>query len=102
MFLVLSSPLFQDASQRVDACVDAGEVSLPCCAEGFHTVSAVMTTGPIRRPERRERMGVDKNSSRRMNSAYTPNSQLRSPTRTCQGGVVTTDLPTLGTSPNTT
>jgi hypothetical protein len=45
-------------------------------------------------------MGADKNSSRRMNSAYTPNSQLRIPTRVCQGHVVTTDLPTLGTNPN--
>jgi hypothetical protein len=35
-----------------------------------------------------------------MNSAYTPNSQLRIPTRVCQGHVVTTDLPTLGTNPN--
>jgi hypothetical protein len=45
-------------------------------------------------------MGADKNSSRRMNSAYTTNSQLRIPTRVCQGRVVTTDLPTLGTNPN--
>jgi hypothetical protein len=29
-----------------------------------------------------------------------PKSQARVPTRTCQGHVVTTDLPTLGTSPN--
>jgi hypothetical protein len=34
-----------------------------------------------------------------MNSAYAPNPQLRIPTRACQGRVVTTDLPTLGTSP---
>jgi hypothetical protein len=33
------------------------------------------------------------------NSAYTPNSQPRIPTRVCQGHVVTTDLPTLGTNP---
>jgi hypothetical protein len=45
-------------------------------------------------------MGADKNSSRRMNSAYTPGSQLQIPTRVCQGRVVTTDLPTLGTNPN--
>jgi hypothetical protein len=45
-------------------------------------------------------VGADKNSSRRMNSAYTTNSQLRIPTRVCQGRVVTTDLPTLGTNPN--
>jgi hypothetical protein len=35
----------------------------------------------------------------RENSAYTPNSQLRIPTRVCHGHVVTTDLPTLGTNP---
>jgi hypothetical protein len=35
----------------------------------------------------------------RENSAYTPNSQPRIPTRVCQGHVVTTDLPTLGTNP---
>jgi hypothetical protein len=45
-------------------------------------------------------MGADKNSSRRMNSAYAPNSQPRIPTRVCQGHVVTTDLPTQGTTPN--
>jgi hypothetical protein len=36
---------------------------------------------------------------RRENSAYTPNSQLRIPTRVCQGHVVTPDLQTLGTNP---
>jgi hypothetical protein len=36
-----------------------------------------------------------------MNSAYAPNSQPNVPTRVCQGRVVTTDLPTLGTNPNT-
>jgi hypothetical protein len=45
-------------------------------------------------------MGADKNSSLWLNSAYTLNSQLRIPTRVCQGHVVTTDLPTLGTNPN--
>jgi hypothetical protein len=35
----------------------------------------------------------------RENSAYTPNSQPRIPTQVCQGRVVTTDLPTLGTNP---
>jgi hypothetical protein len=34
----------------------------------------------------------------RESSAYTPNSQPRIPTRVCQGRVVTTDLPTLGTN----
>jgi hypothetical protein len=34
-------------------------------------------------------MGADKNSSRRMNSPYSPNSQSRVPTRVCQGCVVT-------------
>jgi hypothetical protein len=44
-------------------------------------------------------MGANKNSSRRSNSTYTPNSQPNIPTRVCQGRVVTTDLPTLGTNP---
>jgi hypothetical protein len=35
----------------------------------------------------------------RENSAYTPNSQPRIPTRVCQGHVVTTDVPTLETNP---
>jgi hypothetical protein len=35
----------------------------------------------------------------RENSIYTPNSQPRIPTRVCQGHVVTTDVPTLGTNP---
>jgi hypothetical protein len=35
----------------------------------------------------------------RENSAYTPNSQPRIPTRVFQGHVVTTDIPTLGTNP---
>jgi hypothetical protein len=35
-----------------------------------------------------------------MNSAYAQNSQPRVPTRVCQGRVVTTNLPTLGTNPN--
>jgi hypothetical protein len=45
-------------------------------------------------------MGADKNSSLRSNSAYAPNSQPRIPTRVCQGHIVPTDLPTLGTNPN--
>jgi hypothetical protein len=44
-------------------------------------------------------MGADKNSSRRSNLTYVPNSQPRIPTRLCQGHVVTMDLPTLGTNP---
>jgi hypothetical protein len=43
-------------------------------------------------------MGVDKNSSWTINSAYALNSQPRIPTRACQSRVVTTDLPTLRTS----
>jgi hypothetical protein len=35
----------------------------------------------------------------RENSAYTPNSQPRIPTRVCQGHIVTTNVPTLGTNP---
>jgi hypothetical protein len=35
-----------------------------------------------------------------MTSAYAPKSQPRIPTRVCQGREVTTDLPTLGTKPN--
>jgi hypothetical protein len=45
-------------------------------------------------------MGADKNSSRMMNSTHAPNSQPRVPTRVCQGHIVTTYLPTLGTNPN--
>jgi hypothetical protein len=45
-------------------------------------------------------MGADKNSTRRMNSVYAPNSQPKIPTHACQGRVVTTDLSALGTSPN--
>jgi hypothetical protein len=45
-------------------------------------------------------MGADKNSSRKMTSAYAPNSQPMILTRVRQGHVVTTDLPTLGTNPN--
>jgi hypothetical protein len=44
-------------------------------------------------------MGADKIFSQRSNSVYAPNSQPRIPTRVCQGRVVTTDLPTLGTNP---
>jgi hypothetical protein len=36
------------------------------------------------------------------NSAYTPKSQPKIPTRVCQGRVVTADLPTLGTNPKRT
>jgi hypothetical protein len=49
--------------------------------------------------QRGEWMGANKNSPYRMNSAYVPNSQPRIPTRACQGRLVTTNLPTLGTSP---
>jgi hypothetical protein len=44
-------------------------------------------------------MGADKNSSPKRELGLYPNSQLRIPTRVCQGHVVTTDLPTLGTNP---
>jgi hypothetical protein len=43
-------------------------------------------------------MGADKILLQRENSAYNPNSQPSIPTRACQGHVVTTDLPTLGTN----
>jgi hypothetical protein len=45
-------------------------------------------------------MGADKNSFQRMNSICAPNSQPRILTRVYQGRVVTTDLPTLGSNPN--
>jgi hypothetical protein len=45
-------------------------------------------------------MGVDKNSSQKMNLAYAPNLQPKIPRPVCQGRVVTTDLSTLGTNPN--
>jgi hypothetical protein len=51
--------------------------------------------------QRGEWMGADKNSSRRSNSAYAPNSQSRILTRVCQGHVVTTDLPTSAPCPRT-
>jgi hypothetical protein len=59
-----------------------------------------VSEGPIRRLERGEWMGADKNSSWSLNSAYSPNSQPMIPTWVCQGQVVTMDLPTLGTNPN--
>jgi hypothetical protein len=43
-------------------------------------------------------MGADKILFLRENSAYTPDSQLQIPTRVCQGHIVTTDVPTLGTN----
>jgi hypothetical protein len=43
-------------------------------------------------------MGADKNSSPKRELGLCPNSQPRIPTRVCQGHVVTTDLPTLGTN----
>jgi hypothetical protein len=49
----------------------------------------------------KDRLGdqrADKNSFRRMNSTYAQNPQPRILTWACQGRVVTTDLPTLGTS----
>jgi hypothetical protein len=55
--------------------------------------------GPIRRPERGEWTGADKNSSPKRELGLCPNTQPRIPTRACQGRVVTTDLPTLGISP---
>jgi hypothetical protein len=56
--------------------------------------------GPIMRPERGgSEWEPIKILLLRQNSAYTPNSQIRIPTRVCQGHVVTTDLPTLGTNP---
>jgi hypothetical protein len=55
--------------------------------------------GPIRRPERGGEWEPIQILLLRENSAYTPNSQLRVPTRVCQGHVVTTVLPTLGTNP---
>jgi hypothetical protein len=55
---------------------------------------------PIRRPERGDSEWEPiKILLLRENSAYTPNSQPRIPTRVCQGHVVTTDLQTLGTNP---
>jgi hypothetical protein len=56
--------------------------------------------GPIRLPQR-ERCEWEpiKILLLRENSAYTPNLQPRISTRVCQGHVVTTDVPTLGTTP---
>jgi hypothetical protein len=66
----------------------------------IRNLALIPIEGPIRRPERGEWMGADKNSSLRMNLAYAPNSQPRITTRVCQGHIVTTYLPTLGTNPN--
>jgi hypothetical protein len=44
-------------------------------------------------------MGAEKILLQGENSTYAPNSQSMIPTRVCQGHVVTTDLPTLGTTP---
>jgi hypothetical protein len=44
-------------------------------------------------------MGVDKNSPKKDELGYTQKSQARVHTRTCQGHVVTMNLPTLATSP---
>jgi hypothetical protein len=55
--------------------------------------------GLIRRPEGGSEWEPIKILLLKKNSAYTPNSQLRIPTRVCQGHVVTMDLPTLGTNP---
>jgi hypothetical protein len=43
---------------------------------------------------------MGENYSQRISSAYATNPQPRIPTQVCQGRVVTTDLPTLGTNPN--
>jgi hypothetical protein len=56
---------------------------------------------PIRRPQG-EWTGVDKVFLWRDELDYEPMSQPWIPTQTCQGHMVTTDLLTLGTSPNST
>jgi hypothetical protein len=69
----------------------------------YRKVSLLATKGPNRRlggGGGQSEWEPIKNLLQRANSAYTPNSQPRIPTRVCQGHVVTTDLPTLGTNPN--
>jgi hypothetical protein len=62
-------------------------------------IEDLLVEGLIRRPERGKWLGAIKNSSRRSNSAYAPNSQPRNPTRVCQGRIATTELPTIRTNP---
>jgi hypothetical protein len=74
----------------------------PCpCSPSTEVMYLINTTeGPIRRPERGgSEWEPIKILLRRENSAYTPNSQPRIPTRVFQGHIVTTDVPTLGTNP---
>jgi hypothetical protein len=59
-----------------------------------------MSEGPIRRPEGGgSEWEPIKNSSPKRELGLYPKSQLRIPTRVCQGHVVATDLPTLRTNP---
>jgi hypothetical protein len=55
--------------------------------------------GPIRRLDRGSEWEPIKILLQRDKLDYVLKTQTRVPTRTCQGHVVTTDLPTLGTSP---
>jgi hypothetical protein len=65
----------------------------------IRNLTLIPIEGPIRRPERGGEWEPIKILLQRENSAYTPNSQPRIPTQVCQGHVVTTHLPTLGTNP---
>jgi hypothetical protein len=72
------------------------------------TTQKVLFRTQIACPDLKDRLGDQIGGSewepikillQRENSAYSPHSQPRIPTRVCQGHVVTTDLPTLGTNP---
>jgi hypothetical protein len=73
---------------------------------GIHRTSHMETSDEGKMGQVKDQLGDQRGGSewepikillQRKNSAYTPNSQPRIPTRVCQGHVVTTDLPTLGT-----
>jgi hypothetical protein len=64
-----------------------------------HRTLVSHSEGLIRRPEGGIEWEPTKILLQRENSTYAPNLQPRIPTRVCQGHVVTTDLPTLGTNP---
>jgi hypothetical protein len=71
----------------------------------------VLLTRRLERMHVKDRLGNQRGGSewepikillQRENSTYAPNSRPRILTRVCQGHVVTTDLPTLGTNPKQT
>jgi hypothetical protein len=82
------------------ACSGSGMISCPC-ADHLHLHCCTSSRLMDRLGDQRggSEWGPIKILLQRENSAYTPSSQPRIPTRVCQGHVDTVDLPTLGTSP---